>query len=159
MPLSLVTRDASSIRGTFPLELIIFFLTSGSIFLFYSTAQRELYPDWKWRLKDIPFIFTTGIGMCINNAWAVSEALLSRDTPFVRTAKYRIESLKDSWKGKIYKGSRKRSLLLECLFTMYMAGALITLFITAEWSALPYVMLFVTGFSYIFGLSVLHSKR
>jgi cellulose synthase/poly-beta-1,6-N-acetylglucosamine synthase-like glycosyltransferase len=159
MPLSIVSRDPATVRGTFPLELIIFFLTSGSIFLFYATAQRELYPDWKLRLRDIPFIFSTGIGMCLNNAWAVSEALLSKDTPFVRTAKYRIESLKDSWKGKVYKGDNKRSLLLECFFTMYMVGALIMMFVTTKWGALPYVMLFLTGFAYILGLSVLHAKR
>jgi hypothetical protein len=28
-----------------------------------------------------------------------------------------------------------------------------------EWAALPYVMLFVIGYTYVFGLSILHTSR
>jgi len=159
MPLSVVFRSHAVARGSLFWELIIFGLTTLSIFLFYLTAQRELYRDWRWRLKDIPFILALGIGMCINNAWAVTEALLGHDTPFVRTAKYRIESFKDRWKGKIYRTVRNPSLIMEFVLTAYMCSALAVLIARGDWAALPYVMLFVAGYVYVFGLSILHAKR
>jgi cellulose synthase/poly-beta-1,6-N-acetylglucosamine synthase-like glycosyltransferase len=159
MPLSVVLRSHALARGSLFWEMIVFAMTTLSIFLFYLVAQRELYPDWRWRIKDIPFILALGIGMCVNNAWAVTEALLGRQTPFVRTAKYRIESLKDRWKGKIYRSIRKPPLLVELVLSFYMCLALAVLLYSGNWAALPYVTLFVTGYLYVFVLSLLHAKR
>jgi cellulose synthase/poly-beta-1,6-N-acetylglucosamine synthase-like glycosyltransferase len=159
MPLSVILRPWAVTRGSLWVEAIIFALTTFSIFLFYLVAQRELYPDWRWRARDIPFILALGIGMCINNAWAVTEALTGRDTPFVRTAKYRIESLGDSWKGKIYRSIRKPSLVLEFALTVYMISALAGIVFLGNWAAFPYVALFVAGFVYVFGLSIFHARR
>jgi cellulose synthase/poly-beta-1,6-N-acetylglucosamine synthase-like glycosyltransferase len=158
MPLSIMYRYATVNR--YPLiEITIFLFTTGSISLFYLISQRELYRDWKWRLKDVPFIMALGIGMCLNNAWAVLEAVFARETPFVRTAKYRIESLKDSWKGKLYRTVSKKFLIMEFLFAAYMMTAVLIMALLQNWGALPYVFLFVIGYTYIFGLSLLHSKR
>jgi len=159
LPLSVVLRSYALARGSLVWEMVIFGLTTMSIFLFYLTAQRDLYPDWRWRIKDIPFILALGIGMCINNAGAVTEALIGRRSPFERTAKYRIESLRDRWKGKIYRSFRKPTFLIELVLTVYMCVSLAVLVITRNWAALPYVMLFVTGYLYVFGLSILHAKR
>jgi cellulose synthase/poly-beta-1,6-N-acetylglucosamine synthase-like glycosyltransferase len=159
LPLSLVLRHHLAFNGIEPWEILVFIFTTFSVFVFYLVSQREAYPDWKWRLKDIPFILALGIGMCINNAWAVAEALLSRDTPFVRTAKYRIESLKDSWRGKIYRSVNTRSLMLEIVFSLYMVASLFLLIVLKNWGALPYLLLFVSGYLYILGLSLLHSRR
>ncbi len=159
LPLSLVLRYHLLLQGIEAWEIVVFLFTTTSVFLFYLISQRELYHDWRWRLRDIPFILALGIGMCVNNAWAVAEALLSRDTPFVRTAKYRIETLKDNWKGKIYKSGNRRSLVLEFFFAVYMCATLIVLIFLRNWGALPYLLLFVIGYLYIFGLSILHAKR
>ncbi|MEE9269826.1 MAG: glycosyltransferase [Candidatus Krumholzibacteria bacterium] len=159
LPLSLVLRYHLMLEGIEMWEIVVFLFTTASVFLFYLISQRELYQDWRWRLKDIPFILALGIGMCINNAWAVGEALLSRDTPFVRTAKYRIETLKDNWKGKIYRSVNRRSLMLEFAFAVYMCATLVVLIYLKNWGALPYLLLFVIGYLYIFGLSILHAKR
>jgi len=159
MPLSVVFRSHALARGSLFWESVVFGLTTMSIFLFYAVAQRELYADWKWRARDIPFILALGIGMCINNAWAVAEALLRHDTPFVRTAKYRIESFADRWKGKIYRSVRKPSFFVELVLALYMFAGLGVMVALREWAAIPYVALFVAGYSYVFGLSMLHANR
>jgi cellulose synthase/poly-beta-1,6-N-acetylglucosamine synthase-like glycosyltransferase len=159
MPLSVVFRSQALVRGSVLWETVIFGLTTLSIFLFYSTAQRELYRDWKWRARDIPFILALGIGMCINNAWAVAEALLGHDTPFVRTAKYRIETFRDRWKGKIYQSGRSRSFFVELILVLYMIVGLGMIVAFREWAAIPYVALFVIGYCYVFGLSLKHASR
>jgi cellulose synthase/poly-beta-1,6-N-acetylglucosamine synthase-like glycosyltransferase len=78
LPLSVILRSRTPATGSLFWEMVIFGLTTLSIFAFYLTAQRELYPDWRWRMRDIPFILALGIGMCVNNAWAVTEALPCR---------------------------------------------------------------------------------
>ena len=55
-------------------------------------AQRQLYPkDWTKRIKYMPFLMATGIGLSVMNAKVVIEALCGVKSEFVRTPKYRVE--------------------------------------------------------------------
>jgi cellulose synthase/poly-beta-1,6-N-acetylglucosamine synthase-like glycosyltransferase len=159
MPFAVVTRAQSLAQSPFAFEALVFGLTTFSVFLFYAVAQRELSRDWKLRVRDLPFILAIGVGMCINNALAVMEALAGHDTPFVRTAKYRIESFRDRWKGKLYRSARKPTLFVELVLATYMVAGFATIAWLGEWAALPYLGLFVAGYVYIFGLSVAHARR
>jgi cellulose synthase/poly-beta-1,6-N-acetylglucosamine synthase-like glycosyltransferase len=159
MPFAVVARADAMSRGAFAVEAAVFGMTTASIFAFYLVALRELHADWKVRARDIPFILAIGIGMCINNAWAVGEALAGHRTPFVRTAKYRIESLRDRWKGKLYRSARKPSFFIEFAFAAYAIGGFVVVAAMREWAALPYMALFVAGYAGVFGLSVAHSRR
>lgn len=159
MPFAVVIRTRSLTSGPFIVEAVVFGLTTLSVFLFYAVAQRELNQDWKLRLRDLPFILAIGVGMCINNALAVTEALAGHETPFVRTAKYRIESFRDRWKGKLYRSARKPTLLVELALAAYMVTGFVTIAWIGEWAALPYLGLFVAGYVYVFGLSVAHARR
>lgn len=159
LPLSLVLRYHLMLDGLELWEIMVFIFTTASVVTFYVISQRELYLDWKWRLRDVPLILALGIGMCINNAWAVAEAVLSRNTPFVRTAKYRIETLRDNWRGKIYRTVNQRSLLLELVFAIYMSATFFVLVSLKNWGAIPYLLLFVVGFVYVAGISLHHTRR
>jgi len=159
MPFAVVARSTALREGPVWLEAVAFGVTSASIFLFYCVAQRELSRAWKLRVRDVPFILAIGVGMCINNAWAVVEALVGHETPFVRTAKYRIETLRDKWKEKRYRPVPKPSFLLEAALAVYSIAGFVTILWLGEWAALPYVALFLAGYLYVFGLSVAHSRR
>jgi cellulose synthase/poly-beta-1,6-N-acetylglucosamine synthase-like glycosyltransferase len=159
MPFAAVARADAISRGAFAIEALAFGVTTLSIFAFYLVALRALRADWKLRAREIPFILALGIGMCINNAWAVTEALVGRRTPFVRTAKYRIESLRDRWKGKRYRSAARPSLVAELFFTLYALGGFAAVAAAREWAALPYLGLFVAGYAYVFGLSLAHGRR
>ncbi|HET6349109.1 MAG TPA: glycosyltransferase, partial [Candidatus Krumholzibacteria bacterium] len=159
MPFAVIMRARTLARGPFAVEAVVFGLTTASVFVFYGMAQRELARNWKPRLRDLPFILAIGVGMCINNAGAVMEALVGHETPFVRTAKYRIESFRDRWKGKLYRSARKPTLFVELLLSAYMVAGFGMIAWIGEWAALPYLGLFVTGYVYVFGLSVAHTRR
>ncbi len=159
MPFAVIARAQALSRGTFAIEAVVFGMTTVSIFVFYLVALRELHVDWKIRARDIPLILAMGVGMCINNAWAVAEALTGRRTPFVRTAKYRIESLRDRWRGKLYRSARRPTFFLELLFAFYTLGGFVVVALMQEWAALPYMGLFVAGYLYVFGLSVVHARQ
>jgi hypothetical protein len=159
MPFAVALRARSLWHGSFALEAVVFGLTTASVFLFYAIAQRELRRNWKVRLRDLPFILAVGVGMCINNALAVMEALVGYDTPFVRTAKYRIESFRDRWKGKLYRSARKPAFFVELVLAAYMLAGFGAVAWMGEWAALPYLGLFVVGYVYVFGLSLAHARR
>ena len=159
MPFAVVMRAHTLADGPFAVEAVVFGLTTLSVFFFYAVAQRELNRDWKFRLRDLPFILAIGVGMCINNAGAVMEALFGHRTPFVRTAKYRIESFRDRWKGKLYQSARKPTLFVELVLAVYMVVGFAAIVRMGEWAALPYLGLFVAGYVYVFGLSVAHARR
>jgi hypothetical protein len=122
-------------------------------------AQREIGRGWKLRTRDIPVILAIGVGMCINNAGAVMEALLGHETPFVRTAKYHIETFRDHWKGKLYRSALRPTFFIEMLLATYMVVSFSTIAYLGEWAALPYLGLFVAGYVYVFGLSLIHARR
>ena len=43
--------------------------------------------SWWQRIKYLPFVMALGIGLSVNNARAVVEALMGHETGFVRTPK------------------------------------------------------------------------
>jgi cellulose synthase/poly-beta-1,6-N-acetylglucosamine synthase-like glycosyltransferase len=159
MPFAVVVRAQNLARGPFAIEAAVFGLTTLSVVIFYAVAQRELHRDWKLRMRDVPFILAIGVGMCINNAWAVAEALSGHETPFVRTAKYRIETMRDRWKGKLYRSARRPAFFVELALATYMVAGFGAIAWIGEWAALPYMGLFVAGYLYVFGLSLLHARR
>jgi hypothetical protein len=159
MPFAVAARARVVAERGFALEAVAFGVSTASVLLFYAVAQRELSRAWKPRLRDLPFILAIGVGMCVNNAWAVAEALIGHETPFVRTAKYRIESWRDRWKGKLYRSVRRPSFFVELGLAAYMGAAFVAMAWMGAWMVLPYVGLFVSGYAYVFGLSVAHGRR
>jgi cellulose synthase/poly-beta-1,6-N-acetylglucosamine synthase-like glycosyltransferase len=159
MPFAVVTRARALTQGSLAAEAVLFGLTTASVLLFYVIAQRELHRKGKLRVVDTPFILALGVGMCINNAWAVAEALVGHRTPFVRTAKYRIESWRDRWKGKRYRSALKPSFFIELVLALYMVAGFVAIARAGQWAALPYMGLFMVGYLYVFGLSLAHARR
>ncbi len=45
------------------IDVPLFFAATASIAVFYVKAQRELYPDWRQRMKYLPFLMSIGIGL------------------------------------------------------------------------------------------------
>ena len=71
------------------IDLPLWLASTASVSTFYLVSQKELYPDWRVRLKYLPFLMSVGIGLSVSNSKAVMEALLGIKTSFKRTPKYR----------------------------------------------------------------------
>jgi cellulose synthase/poly-beta-1,6-N-acetylglucosamine synthase-like glycosyltransferase len=131
------------------LDVPLFFLATASVTSFYVVSQRELYPDWKGRLKALPALLALGIGMCLSNARAVIEALVGRETDFVRTPKYRIESAADNWRRKKYRGRSPYLLpLLEVALGLYFTATVAYAVFHQILGSLPFLVLFQFGYLY-----------
>lgn len=122
----------------------------------YLFSQKVLYTDWKSRIKFLPFLMCLGTGIAINNTKAVLEALLNIQTDFVRTPKYDIRCRGDQWRGKCYTIPLTPLSIVELLFGFYaLAGLLIFLF-ASRFLVSPFLLIYTTGFFYVFSLSVKH---
>lgn len=156
---SLLLRKYTFWAGVEWFEIGVFIMMSVSIAFFYAVSQRELYPDWRWRVRDIPALMSFGIGMCVNNAAAVWSGIFGKRSEFVRTPKYDIRNGTDAWKRKAYARHRSDFWIVQILFAAYAAAAFVTAARTNNWAAVPFIGLFLFGFSYVAGLCILHRSR
>ena len=85
------------------IDIPMFFAATFSVVNFYAFCQMQAYPqDWKTRLKYLPLLMAVGIGLSVNNTRAVLEAILGKQSEFVRTPKHGVERNGDDWIGKKY---------------------------------------------------------
>jgi cellulose synthase/poly-beta-1,6-N-acetylglucosamine synthase-like glycosyltransferase len=139
------------------IELPIFAATTASAAVFYLSAQRELYPkDWKREIWFFPFVLALGIGLSINNARAVLEAVFNRRSDFCRTPKYGIERTRQQWKGSRYSAVRTVTPLIELIFALYFTYYVFHAFQNHEFLSVPFLMLFQIGFAYVACSSLWH---
>lgn len=68
-------------------DSLVFLLVIVTQVLFYIVATRELHDDWVRRMRYLPFFPLIGVGLAVNNARGVLEAMTGLRTEFVRTPK------------------------------------------------------------------------
>src|SRR6267142_4610969 len=137
------------------IDIPLFAAATLSVCNFYIVSQRELYPDWRTRLKYLPFLMSIGIGLCVNNTRAVLEALFRKESEFARTPKYGIERDSDEWAGKKYHQTVGVQALIELALGLYFTGTVFYALINQIYGTLPFLMLFQIGFLYTGLLSIL----
>jgi cellulose synthase/poly-beta-1,6-N-acetylglucosamine synthase-like glycosyltransferase len=136
-------------------DVPLFFAATASIANFYIVSQRELYPDWKTRLKYLPFLMSIGIGLAVNNTRAVLEALFDKQTEFARTPKYGVvRGDNDDWTTKKYRQSVAVQPLVELALGLYFTWTVFYALANQIYATVPFLMLFQIGFLYTGVLSV-----
>lgn len=156
LPLSLYFRRQSHWPLTGPLEGFALLATTLSVFIFYAICQRDLYPNWKSRLRNLPMMISVGVGMCLSNARAVLQGLSSRHFEFRRTPKYSVTARGSSWKKKIYRGGNPLAAFIEMAFAIYFLGAFTVAYSLKQWVSLPFIALFGFGYAYVAFLTAMH---
>ncbi|MGE0703980.1 MAG: cellulose synthase family protein [Vicinamibacterales bacterium] len=130
------------------IDVPLFFAATFSVCNFYMVCQREIHPDWKARLRYLPFLMSIGIGLSINNTRAVLEALFNRKSEFARTPKYRIEGDTDEWVGKKYRQSVAIQPLIELGLGLYFTSTVFYALANEIYGTVPFLVLFQIGFLY-----------
>ena len=153
---NLALRTHHGWREVLLIDLPLFFGTTLSVMSFYIVAQREVgVPSgWSSLIRRLPLMLAVGIGLCINQTRAVLEALLGKQTEFVRTPKHGVAARSESWVKKRYRGAKT----LIPYFELLMAGYFILAFFVAvkggHYVSLPFLFLFFVGYGYVGALSV-----
>ncbi len=159
MPISMVVRFQHGLYGTLFLDLPFFLTATASVAFFYVASQREQGKGLWERIKYLPFLMSLGIGLAVNNARAVVEALLGQQSPFTRTPKTGAEGkvLRVAVK-KAYLGDKTVTSIFEVALGLYFTAAVGFAVHHAIWASVPFLLLFQTGFLYV-GLTSLLQGR
>ena len=103
--------------------------------------------------------FSIAMGFSLHNTIAVLEGHIGKKSEFVRTPKFNIKSLKDSWKNNKY--IRKKpslNVVIEGLLTAYFAFGMYSAFIVGDqggdFGLFPFHLMLFIGFGYVFFQSI-----
>jgi hypothetical protein len=149
--------------GHFLFSVSLFVLATCSASTFFVFGQRELLgkeAGWKTILY-LPFLMSLGVGIGLNNAKAVFEAIwcAARRKPseFVRTPKYGVTGNNRKWRqARIFTPKKLWLPILEIAFGTYMVVCiLISLWYAFGYSSIPFLLIFAGGYFYV-GFSSLH---
>lgn len=156
-PLSLFARNHLNLRNFLYGEIIVFLLATVPILTYFAYAQKEIYGPNKMKLAYLPSLVAVGIGISLNNAIAVFEAFVNKKSSFNRTAKFMIEKKGDNWNNKVYKTPVDILPLIEIFGVVYLYITLLYALKINMWGSVPFVFLFLYGYSYVGIFSVLQA--
>jgi hypothetical protein len=128
-------------------------LTTLCVVLYHVTCQRAAGNGIAKTLAVVPALLSLGIGLSLNNGRAVIEALAGHRSPFMRTPKYGVRRPGD--RPRItYRLRHDWLTWLELAMAVYFAAGLAVAVHSERYLAIPFLLLFFSGFAYV-GLSSL----
>jgi len=135
---------------TILIDIPIFLTASVSVAVFYVCAQRELNPrNWMKQMLLLPCLLALGIGLSLNNARAVLEAIFNHQSDFTRTPKYGIERNSQSWRSCKYRPLKSALPLAELAFAVYFSYFVWYAVIHRQFLSVPFLLMFQAGFFYV----------
>lgn len=106
--------------------------------------------------------FSIAMGFSLHNTIAILEGHFGKKSEFIRTPKFNINSIKDSWKGNIYlKEKVSPHVLIEGLLMLYFAFGMYSAFVVGkegDFGLFPFHLMLFLGFGYVFFKSLKRSS-
>ena len=134
----------------YAIDLPFFLMATVSILLFYLVSQREAGTGVWRQARFLPALMATGMGISVNNAGAVVSGFFQDGGVFHRTPKRGAEKRQHQ-----YRLPRRLSFIIEGLLALYFLGCFAFASGLGMWHSLPFIYLFLQGYTHVFALSVL----
>ncbi|MCC7140907.1 MAG: glycosyltransferase [Candidatus Eisenbacteria bacterium] len=133
----------------------------------YLCSQRSTYRDWIPRVLILPALIVIGIGIAVNNTRAVLEAVLRRESAFIRTPKYGVVPGQGGGGSAAPLAQRRRTYgvkwhlggAIELALGLYGIWTLWLYVEAGKWVATPLLTLNALGFTAVGLLSLAHAWR
>nr|WP_321226980.1 cellulose synthase family protein [uncultured Psychroserpens sp.] len=158
IPMLYIKNEYEHLRFYF--YFMSFFVMSTVIFFIcYWFMYKEIYGGgFKKFFSYIAMFFTffsIAMGFSLHNSIAVLEGHAGKRSEFVRTPKFNISTLKDSWKGNKYlKKKLSPHVILEGILMLYFAFGLYSAFVVGDqggdFGLFPFHLMLFIGFGYVF---------
>ncbi|MDA9357817.1 glycosyltransferase family 2 protein [Saprospiraceae bacterium] len=151
----------------FDFDYLGFFLISllTIIVVYYNANVRKAWKDGLTVNNFLKFIFlfpvflALSMGLSFHNSIAVIQGLRGKKSPFVRTPKFDIKGLTDSFaKDKYHYKDINKVTIFEGLLAIYFMMAIIGAIVVGNTSFIIFHTLLAFGYSTIFFFSIKHSK-
>lgn len=141
-----------------------FFVSSTLIFFicYWFSFKTICGGGFKQFLKYIGLFFTfftIAMGFSLNNSLAVIEGHFGKKSEFIRTPKFNIRSMKDTWKQNKYISKNiSVYVIIEGLLAMYFAFGMYSAFVVGDkggdFGLFPFHLMLFIGFSFVFWKSI-----
>ncbi|MBI2369991.1 MAG: glycosyltransferase [Deltaproteobacteria bacterium] len=156
VPLLLMDRFFMDLTWLFSSAVLFSLATFGPSSL-YVYSQRQLYPDWRRRLLNMPFLMCAGTGIAVSNTRAVLGALVGSRNEFVRTPKFGVVRRGERWQGKAYASGSAWLAVFEGALAGYCAVGLSLFIARSRFLITPFLVIYTAGFTYVALLTALHA--
>jgi len=162
IPMLYIKNEYEHLRVYF--YFMSFFVMSTIIFFIcYWFMYKQIYGSgFKKFFNYIGMFFTffsIAMGFSLHNSIAVLEGHVGKRSDFVRTPKFNISSIKDSWKGNKYlRNNLSFNTIVEGLLMLYFAFGLYSAFVVGDqggdFGLFPFHLMLCLGFGYVFFKSI-----
>jgi len=136
-------RQRLGVGWTILVDFVLFAISTGSVMLFYVDGQHRV--GRKPALREMFAVLPIGIGISVRNAFAVVEGMFQRGGFFARTPKGGDD-------GRPAIERRPRIPVAEFVLSVFFIGAFCAAAAARQWVSLPFLLLFLTGYTYVAGL-------
>jgi len=133
--------------------LVAMVLASSGPSTMYMISQHFLGNKVRRKLFVIPVMMLIGVGLAVNNAKAVVEALFGKTSPFLRTPK------QGTGKKSKYRPLKDFTSIFEIALGSYCSLGLYIFFGYSNAIVSPFLALYASGFLFVGILSIIHFKR
>jgi len=94
--------------------------------------------------------FSVAMGFSVHNSLAVLEGHFGKKSEFIRTPKFNINNLKDSWKGNKYLSKNLSfSIILEAMLWLYFGFAIFSAFKLNDFGLIIFHLMLFSGFGFV----------
>lgn len=140
------------IMSFFVMSTIIFFVC---YWIMYKRSHGNTFKDFIKYIGMFFTFFSIAMGFSLHNSIAVLEGHIGKRSEFVRTPKFNISSLKDSWKGNKYlRKNISINVVFEGLLMIYFAFGMYSAFIVGDqggdFGLFPFHLMLTIGFGFVF---------
>ncbi|MFC7445091.1 MULTISPECIES: cellulose synthase family protein [Mesoflavibacter] len=140
------------IMSFFVMSTIIFFVC---YWIMYKRSHGNTFKDFIKYIGMFFTFFSIAMGFSLHNSIAVLEGHIGKRSEFVRTPKFNISSLKDSWKGNKYlRKNISTNVIFEGILMIYFAFGMYSAFIVGDqggdFGLFPFHLMLTIGFGFVF---------
>lgn len=137
-------------------EVTSFFIVS-TIILFvcywftYKSIQGSSFDNFIDYIKLFFTFFSIALGFSLHNSIAVLEGHMGKRSEFVRTPKFNLSNLKDSWKTNKYLATKlSPNMILEAALMIYFLFGMYSAIPLNDFGLFPFHFMLFLGFGFVF---------
>ncbi|MEM7186419.1 MAG: cellulose synthase family protein [Bacteroidota bacterium] len=158
IPMLYIKNEYAHLK-TYFIVMSFFVLSTVIFFVCYWFTFRNIYGGgWMRFIEYIGMFFvffSIAMGFSVHNTVAVLEGHFGKKSEFIRTPKFNISTLKDSWKGNKYLRKKiSANVIVEGLLMLYFAFGMYSAFIVGDqggdFGLFPFHLMLVIGFGFVF---------
>jgi len=154
---------ALGIKPTFFTYFLVGWMSIIAIY-YVANVQAELKPQ-TWAKKFFKFLLlfplflALSMGLSLHNTVAVIQGWIGKKSAFIRTPKFNIKGVSDSWSKKSYLASKITwTTVFEGIFALYFMAAVALGFWMQNYTFIIFHMLLMIGYSTIFYYTLKHLR-